>query len=139
MSFIHNKFEIQRNSIPQDYRRDVYFNFFAKENINYISNEITIRLTGVHPENKNIIVPDDTILSVMDSIYSNTYKDVDKLTMTTISYIVEYISAEFETEKKNNELSIWVINQPPEYKMQRTPEIKLREKRPPTALWNNNY
>lgn len=138
MSYYSNSYDIERSAIPHDYRDNVYYKFFGKVNVNYISTEITTRLTGVHPEGKNIIIPTDKIISVMDSIYKNTYKDVDKMTMMTISYITGYVSSEFQTEQQNNNLNIWVINHPPEYGMQRTSKIKLREKRPnPTSYWTN--
>lgn len=139
MSYYANKYDIERSVIPHDYRSDVYYSFFGKANVNYISSQITSRLNGVHPEGKNIIVPNDKIISVMDSFYKNTYRDVDKLTMMTISYIVDYIKNEYEIEKQNNNLNIWVINHPPEYGMQRTPTIKLKEKRPTPFLFNMNY
>lgn len=139
MSFYTNTYDIERSAIPHDYRSDVYYSFFGKSNVNYISLEITRRLSGVHPEGKNIVVPLDKIVSVMDSFYTSTYRDVDKMTMMTISYIVDYIKSEYEIERQNNNLSIWVINHPPEYGMQRTPKIKLREKRVPPMIFNMNY
>lgn len=139
MSFKSNVFDIERSVIPHDYRSDVYYSFFGKANIRHISFQVTSRLTGVHPEGKNIIVPDEKIISVMDSIYKNTYRDVDKMTMMTIAYIVDYIKSEYEIEKQNNNLNIWVINHPPEYGMQRTSKIKLREKKIPSLLFNMNY
>jgi hypothetical protein len=139
MSYYSDNFDIERSVIPHDYRRDVYYSFFGKSNVDYISNQITLRLIGVHPEGKNIIIPNDKIISVMDSIYKNTYKDVDKMTMMTISYITDYIKNEYETEAQNNKLNIWVINHPPEFGMQRTPKIKLREKRPAPMLFQMNY
>jgi hypothetical protein len=138
-SFYTNNYDIERSAIPHDYRSNVYYAFFGKANVNYISSEITNRLDGSHPEGKNIIVPHDKILSIMDSFYSNTYKDVDKMTMMTISYIVDTISSEYQIEKQNNELDIWVINHPPEYGMQRTPKLKMREKRPTPFMFNMNY
>lgn len=138
-SFYTNTYDIERSVIPHDYRADVYYTFFGKDNVNYISTEITKRLAGVHSDGKNIIVPNDTIFSVMDSMYKNTYKDVDKLTIMTIGYIVDYISAEFQTEQQNNNLNIWIINYPPSSGLQRTSKIKLREKRPNSGYFHMNY
>jgi hypothetical protein len=138
-SFYADIFENQRNSVPTNYSEDVYYKFFGRQNVDFIANQITLRLRGVHPEGKNIIVPLEKIISVMDSIYNNTYRDVDKMTMMTISYIVDYISSEYEIEKQNKKLSIWVTNFLPEYRMQQTPKIKLREKRPATMIFNMNY
>jgi hypothetical protein len=139
MSFYSNHFDIERSVIPHNYSNDVYYTFFSKDNINYMSSQITLRLKGVHPEGKNIIVSNEKIISVMDSIYKSTFKDVDKMTMMTISYIVDYISSEFQTEQQNNKLNIWVTNFPNEYQMQQIPQIKLREKRPTNTTWSYNY
>lgn len=136
---VNNIHEIQRSSIPRDYRKDVYYTFFSKNTISYISDEITMRLKGVHPDGKNIIVSDEKIISVMDSIYKSTYRDVDKMVMMTISYIVEYISNEFQTEKQNNNLNIWIGSRMNDYGMNYTPKIKLREKRPTPFIFNMNY
>ena len=139
MSYYIDKFDVERRPIPVDYRQDVYYRFFSKEYIEYISSSITLKLDSLHPEGKNIIVPNKTILSVMDSIYQNTYRDVDKMTMMTIEYIADYIRNEYEIESQNKKLSKWVINFLPEYKIQQTPKIKLREKRPTTGIFNMNY
>ena len=61
------------------------------------------------------------------------------MTVMTIGYIVDYISSEFEIEKQNRNLSIWVTNFLPEYNMRQTPKIKLREKRPTSMIFNMNY
>ena len=138
-SFHVDPFDILRSPVPSDYRQNVYYRFFGRQNVDFISNQITMRLHGVHPDGKNIIVPDEKIISVMDSVYKNTYRDVDKMTVMTIGYIVDYISSEFEIEKQNRNLSIWVTNFLPEYNMRQTPKIKLREKRPTSMIFNMNY
>ncbi len=139
MSYYINKFDIERSAVPRDYRSNVYYAFFSKDSIDYISEQITTRLTGTHPEGKNIIIPTDKIISVMDSIYQNTYRDVDKMIMMTISYIVDYIKAEYQIEQQNDNLNIWVTNFLPQYGMRQTPKIKLREKRPSPMIFNMNY
>lgn len=139
MSFYHNTHDMNRGMVPRDVNENVYFYFFNKHNIDFISSQITSRLQGVHPEGKNIIVPYDKIISVMDSIYQTTFRDVDKMTMMTISYITDYIRNEFEMERQNNNLSIWVNNRPSEYGMERVPQIKLREKSLNSVNFMENY
>lgn len=139
MSLSSNIFNIERSSIPHNFSNDIYYTFFSKSNISYISKSITEKLNGVHPEGKNIIVPDKTIISVMDSIYYSTFRDIEKMKMMTISYIVDYIETEYETEKKNKQLSIWVTNYTNDSGLNRVPKIKLREKRPTPFLFNMNY
>jgi hypothetical protein len=132
-------FDGERSILPPEKEIGGYFDFFSKININYISYQITQRLEGVHPEKKHIIVPDETIISVMDSIYNSTYRDVDKLTMMTIMYIVDYIKSEYQIEQQNNRLNIWVTQYTPETGLKRVPEIKLRHKRPTPMQFNMNY
>lgn len=129
MSYFSNLYAIQRAPIPFS-ASDIYFDFFSKKNIVYMSREITNRLTGVHPNGKNIVVPDRTIISVMDSIWNSTSKDISKLTMMTISYIVNYIRDEYQIEAQNAKLSIWVTNYGPETGLRQHSGIKIREKRP---------
>ena len=136
---IINEYDIHRAQLPQDTRPFGYHLFFSSENVAKISREVTKRLAGVHPEGKNIIVPHETILSVMDSIYENNYRDVDKLTMMTISYIVEYITNEYEIERQNNNLNIWITNYPIESGIRQHPPIKLREKRPTPMVFHMRY
>jgi hypothetical protein len=137
MTYYSNEFAIQRAPIPFD-ARTIYYNFFSKDNINYMSREITKKLNGVHPKNMNIIVPNKTIISVMDSIYNNTPKDIDKMIMMTISYISDYIRNEYEIEAQNSKLNIWVTNFGEETSLRQHSGIKLNEKRTPLHF-NMNY
>lgn len=134
-----NTFDIERSPIPRVFSYDVYYAFFSKKNLHYISEQITQRLEGTHPQHKHIIVPIETIISVMDSIYNNTTRDIDKMTMMTISYIVEHIRNEYETEQQNYKLSNWVLQYTEDTTLRRHPEIKLRHKRPTPMIFNMNY
>jgi hypothetical protein len=138
-TYFSDEFDTNRRVIPQDYNDDCYYTFFSKRNILNISYEITRRLQGVHPDGKNIIVSDDNILSVMDSIYNNTYKDVQKMTMMTIAYIVDYITTEFKTIEQNNKLNIWVTQYTDDWGIKQVSKIKIREKRPTPMIFNMNY
>ncbi len=133
-----NYFETERSVIPHDTREDVYYRFFSKQIIQYISDEITKRL-GPYKHYKTITVPREQIVSVMDSIWKNTYRDVDKMIMMTISYIVNYVRDDFDTIEKNNNLNIWVTSFRPEFGLQQHSKIKLREKRPSTGYFQYNY
>ena len=137
--YLSDNFDETRRVIPQDYREDCYYTFFSKQNIFNISLEITKRLKGVHPEGKNIIVSDENIISVMDSVYNSTYKDVQKMTMMTIAYIVDAISTEFKTIEQNNKLSIWVTQYTDDWGIKQVPKLKMREKRPTPMIFNMNY
>ena len=75
----------------------------------------------------------------MDSIWSNTYRDTDKLTMMTISYIVNYIKDEYQTEAQNKKLSVWVNNFGEETGLRQHAKIKLREKGPNRFVFHMHY
>jgi len=137
-SYYSNPYEIERSPIPPD-TRDVFYSFFSTTNVHYISNEITRRLAGVHSEGKNIIVSDKQIISVMDSIYKNTYRDIDKMTIMVVGYIVDYVTADLQTEAQNKKLSIWTTNFGPETGLRQYSKIKVREKGPTRMVFNMNY
>ena len=48
-----------------------YTEFFSQCTIDQISKKVSELTLGVHPENKNIIVPDEWIIDVMNSVYDN--------------------------------------------------------------------
>lgn len=133
-----HRYDSQRNPLPQNY----FFRnaFFSRENIDDISNQITTRLEGVHPEGKHIIVPDDTIISIMDSVYTNMYRDMEQLKMIVISTIVEQIKNEFEITTQNNKLNIWKATlYSDELGIQQHEVIKVNRKRPTTGIIHLNY
>lgn len=137
-SYYSNPYEIERSVIPRD-TRDVFYSFFSTQNVQYISSEITRRLAGVHSEGKNIIVSDRQIVSVMDSIYKNTYRDIDKMTIMTVGYLVDYVTADLQTEEQNKKLSIWTTNFGPETGLRQYSKIKVRDGGPSRFIFNMNY
>jgi len=137
-SYYSNPYEIERSVMPRD-AREIFYNFFSSQNVSYISIEITKRLQGVHPEGKNIIVSDKQIVSVMDSIYKNTYRDIDKMTVMVIGYLVDYVTSDFQTEIQNKKLSVWTTNFGPETGLRQYSKIKIREKGPNRMVFHNNY
>lgn len=91
--------------------RKRYNDIYSKETVSKISMEITKRLKGVHPEGKNIIIPIDTISSVIDAIYNkNTHAEFDVMVEMVINYTVNQVKTEYETIQQNNKLSIWTSN-----------------------------
>lgn len=91
--------------------RKRYDDIYSKETVSKISMEITKRLKGVHPEGKNIIIPVDTISSVIDAIYNkNTHAEFDVMVEMVINYTVNQVKTEYETIQQNNKLSIWTSN-----------------------------
>jgi len=134
--------------------------FFSTEHVQNISKKITELLMGVDPYNRPIIVPDNTILSVMNNIYSNfrpqtgdiygrynipTNKSADfylqNMTNQTIEVIVTDVTNNYEMEQNNKKLSIWttVLGDFTEHNLRSHPKIKIREKRPAPMQFKMNY
>ena len=96
---------------PAGYSPDQnYLAFLSDKSVRFMSNMITKYLKNVHPEGKNIIVPDTTIRSVADSIYTNDVNDVSTMQTMCVSLIVTKIREEFDQFTTNNKLSAWVQN-----------------------------
>ena len=114
--------------------------FFNSRNLAYISYEVTRLLKGVHPQNRNIIVSDKNILSVMDSVFANEPRTSwDNRVRMVIAYIVSHIKTEFETLKNNEKLDIEVQKYTGEYGIRKVPEIKLNTKRATSFIFNPRY
>lgn len=135
----HDIYENDRYTLPIDARPNVYFTLFSKPTIDYISEQITKRLNGVHPLGKNIIVSNENIISVMDSHYENYKRDPQMLIIMVISYIVDYIKTEYQIEEQNRKLNIWVTNYPESSGIRQHAPIKLREKRPTNFEFHMTY
>jgi hypothetical protein len=121
--------EINNYRYHQYEGRDRYNALFSNQTLEYISKEITKRLKGVHPEGKNIILPNDTIISVIDSIHTKTSNaSLDVMVEMSINYIVNQIKSEYETTEKNNKLSVWTSNYTLDTGMQRFSDVKLNRK-----------
>ena len=114
--------------------------YYSKTSLDYASYKITELLTGVHPEGKNIIVPFETILSVMESMYENKPRVYWKILLQmSIVYIVEQIKQEYDAEAFNKSLDIEVIKYAGDFGLRKVPAIKLREKRPTPFIFNMHY
>ena len=108
--------------------QDMYNVFMSQASMRLMSTEITRKLAGFHPEGKNIIVPDEMIRSVADSMYENNRMDVKALQEMTINYVVNTIRTEYDVINNNNKLSIWVTKYDIDSGLQRTNGIKLNRK-----------
>ena len=107
---------------------DRYNTFFSPQSIKFMSYMISQKLAGVHPEGKNIIIPDATILSVADSVWQSTPKDAQTLQQMTIQFIVDYVKTEYDTITRNNQYSIWVQKYDVSTGMKQFPDAKLNRK-----------
>lgn len=133
-------------------------NFFSQETINLISKKVSELTRGIHPKNKIIIVPDEQIAGVMDSIFryyrpptGDIYtryiipNDERNSTSYMIDQVIEVITSHLVTEYKmrenNEKLSAWVqvygtFNK---HNLTQTPPIKTRGRRPAVMQFNMNY
>lgn len=128
-----------RYSAPVFNPSELYKSIFCPASVKWMSEQITARLNGVHPEGKRIVVPDKSILSVIDSYYNNgKFMDVDLVRKQTIMHIVETIKNEMEVETINNGLSIWNTIFTPDTGLTQMNDVKLNERRP-TLSWAWNY
>lgn len=112
---------------------------FNKSSLMFMSRMITQGLAGVHPEGKNIIVPESTILSVCDSVYSNTGQPADVMQKMVISYIVDYIRTEFNNTMKNYSYSAWVQKYDQETGLKQFDDIKLNNKSKTSGYFQMRY
>ncbi len=113
--------------------------FLTKSNVSHISKMITLKLKGVHPKGKDIVVPDDSILSEMTNISIYYYYDISQLNQMVINTIVNKIRDQFETDQQNDKLNIWVTQYTEDTGLKRYPEIKLNMKHPTRMIFNMNY
>lgn len=123
---LNSEYLSERYQLPTVQYTKNYNVFFSRVNIDYISEQITLRLQGLRKDGRNIIVPDKEIISVMDSFYNNYYTDIQMLTMSVISYIVDYIREEYLIELSNIKLSNWVIN---DEEKRHDSKIKLQQRK----------
>lgn len=134
--------------------------YYSNDNIKLISKKITQLLMGVHPENRPIIVPDEQIKYVMDSIYENyrpptgdiygrynvptgttTESYVQDMIDQVIEVIVADVRANYETIENNEKLSAWVqmYGEFNDNGLRAYPPIKTRLKRPAPFQFFQNY
>ena len=108
--------------------RDRFMSLFCDESVRFMSKLITRGLAGVHPQGKNIIVPDATIRSVADSVYQNTGQSAQVMQEMVISYIVDSIKTEYAAEQRNNAWNPWIQKYDQETGMKQFSDVKLNNK-----------
>ena len=107
---------------------DRYATLFSDKSIKWMQSMITKFLTGVHPEGKQIVVPEDTIRSVADSVFQTSFANADQMQKQVVSFIVAQIKEEYDTIQKNNNLNIWVTKYDIDSGMKQFDDVKLNNK-----------
>jgi hypothetical protein len=152
--------------IDQNFQRYVGWNgdslcneeFFSAKTIKYISSKISEYLKGVDPQNRKIVVSDNNIINVMNSInenyrpqtgdifgrYNIPNRPIDhnqEMINQTINLIVNDVKNNLETEENNKKLTIWttVYGDFNEQGLRSHPPIKIRNKKPASMQFNMNY
>jgi hypothetical protein len=134
--------------------------YYSHETIQIISHKVTELLMGVDPQNRPIIVPNKTISSVMDSVYStyrpptgdiygrynvpsgeSTTSYIQNMIDQVIEIIVSDVRNNLETEENNSKLSIWstLYGDFNNQGLQQHSKIKVRNKRPTPMQFMMNY
>lgn len=131
------------HSIQQNYRYfafnpgDRYNMLMSNNSISVMSKYITEGLKGVHPDGKNIVVPDDTIRSVADSVYETSVQSANVMQKMVINYVINWIKNEYETIEKNNTYDIWKTKYDLDSDLQQFNGVKLNNKqRHWGTMWN---
>lgn len=134
--------------------------FFSKQTVDTISRKLTELLRGVDPRNRPIIIPDNTITNVMDSVYA-TYRPPTSDIYgrynvpsgdTTVSYIADMIDQvieiiysdvkiNIETAAQNEKLSMWttILGDFNEAGLRSYAPIKTLIRRPNPMQFNMRY
>jgi hypothetical protein len=120
---------LYRYPVYQSFNDKNYKNMFSEQSLQFMSNQITNRLKGVHPEGKNIVVPKETLLSVSDSYWNGNYTDIPTIQEQVIMYIVNSIRTDYGITSNNEKLSAWVQKYDMSTGLKRFNGIKLNEDR----------
>ena len=125
--------------------------YFSENTVRIISNKITDLLMGVDPKNRPIIVPDKSIISVMNEIY-NSYRPptgdifsrytvqsgtseenyIQNMIDQTIEVITSDVRNNLGMEECNRKLTVWttVYGDFNSHGLRQVPPIKIRNKHP---------
>jgi hypothetical protein len=133
---------------------------FGRKNMEYLSGAITEALEGLDPEGRSIIIPDDKICNVLNSVYrygtrpniGDIYtrdiippiqdrNDIRDINNQTITIIVSYIRNELEMTANNKTLTVWntLYGDFNPQGLRAHPIIKLRKRHPQYMAFNMNY
>jgi hypothetical protein len=127
--------------LPIDFKKG----YFSKQVVDLISRKITQILTGVHPEGKNIVVPDTTILHIMNRVFDNQRNNTVHMIDMVIEIITSRIRDEFEINQNNEKLSKWItkydeeVPNEPFTAIRAHGPIKIRNKHPQYMMFFFNY
>ena len=135
-------------------------NFFNINVVNTISEKLTQLLRGVDLENRPIVVPDTTIINIMDSVYTNYRPQtggiftryvipsglnsddyINDMIDQTIEIIYSEVKTTLEMEQNNAKLSVWttVLGDFNDNGLRAYAPIKISNRHPAHCQFNMNY
>lgn len=133
--------------------------YFSTETVNLISRKVTELLQGVDPLGRPILVPANSICSIMSNVYDSFRPETgdiySRYTIPTksqqsnvqnmIDQVIEIITSQVRTElgmeENNAKLTAWttVLGDFNLFGLQSHPPIKTRQRRPMPMMFNLNY
>ncbi len=144
----------------QDTNNILETKFYNVNVVSTISTKLTQLLMGVDKRNRPIIIPDASIINIMDSVYQNfrpqtgdifsryimpngenTDNYVDSMINQTIEIIYAQVKDNIEIDYNNSKLSVWttVLGTMNENGLRSHGPIYTRQKRPQPMAFNMNY
>jgi hypothetical protein len=117
-----------------------YTELFTKHSVQWMSLQISLRLRGVHPEGKTIVVPDSSILTVADSFFNGTQLTIATIQEMVVMHIVDQVKNDFELIQQNDKLNIWQTLYSMDTGLQRISQVSSHiNDRRPTHHYAWNY
>jgi len=142
------------------YQENGYNSLFSQNTINTISRKVTELTMGVDPQNRRIVVPNDSIIGVLNSIWENFVPNVGSIYSRytipsgenqsnriqyvidqTIEVLVSNIQTNYGMELSNSKLTVWttVLGDHNEHGLRSHDIIKVSRKHPARMQFNMNY
>ena len=128
--------------------------FFSKNTVDYISAECTKQLKGIDEQGRDIVIPDNRILEVMNTVQLSYNFPTgfgapvmtpqiyyDNMVSQTIERIVFDVSNTIQIEQCNLKKTIWttVLGDFNKERLQSHSQIKIRNKHPDLFTINMRY
>jgi len=141
-------------------KSDCIEKYFSKNTIRIISYKVSELLQGVDPKDRKIIVPDETICSVMNDIYDSyrpptgdiysrytipSGETSESYVQNMIDQVIEVITSDVRNnigmEECNKKLNIWdtLYGDFNDKGLRQHAPIKVLNKRPSSFQFNMNY
>jgi hypothetical protein len=152
--------EYTRHSGYQDTSNEFQRKFYNINTVNTISKKLTELLKGVDPLNRPIVIPNKSIVNIMDSVYQgfrpqtgdifsrftmpnglNSDDYIQSLIDQTIEIIYADVKNNMEMEQYNKKLSVWttVLGDFNDNQLRSYPPIKVLNKHPQYMAFFENY